>query len=186
MKIYEILLIGLSVAMDAFAVSVCKGITSQKKVKTAIICGVWFAVFQMLMPTIGFFLGSTFAEYIESFDHWVVFALLLIIGLNMLKEALSKKQDEEDLKSDTSFKSMLPLALATSIDALAVGVSMALVKTNLILSISIIGAITFALCFIGGVIGQKLGEKHKKIATIFGAIVLISLGIKILIEHLFF
>lgn len=185
MKILEILLIALSVAMDAFAVSICKGMTSQKKVKTAVVCGVWFALFQVLMPTIGYFLGYTFAEYIESFDHWVVFALLLIIGANMLKEAFSKKEDKQ-IKSDTSFKSMFPLAVATSIDALAIGITFSLVETNIILALSIIGIITFVICFIGGMIGQKLGEKHKKVATIVGGIILILLGIKILIEHLFF
>ena len=184
MRIYELILIALGVAMDAFAVSVCKGITSQKKLKTALICSIWFSVFQILMPLIGYFVGYAFAGYIEAFDHWIVFALLVLLGLNMIKEAFSK--DEEEMKNDTSFKIMLPLALATSIDALAIGVTFAIVKTNILLALSIIGIITFAMCLIGGLIGQKLGEKHKKIATIFGGIILILLAIKILIEHLFF
>ena len=185
MKILEILLIAFGVAGDAFVVSICKGMTTQKRVKTAIVCGIWFALFQMIMPTIGYFLGSTFAEYIESFDHWVDFVLLLLLGVNMLKESL-KKDDEQNLKDDTSFKSMFLLALATSIDALAVGITFALVKTNVILAIGVIGAITFACCVVGGLIGQKLGEKHKKLASIIGGLVLILIGLKILIEHLFF
>ena len=184
MGILEIILIGLSVAMDAFAVSICKGMASNKKTKTALICGCWFAIFQMLMPAIGYFVGYSFSSYIESFDHWIVFVLLLLLGSNMIRAACSKK--EEEIKNDTSFKEMLLLSLATSIDALALGITLALVQTNIIIAISVIGIITFTLCVIGVLIGQKLGEKHKKIATIFGGIVLILLGIKILIEHLFF
>ena len=184
MGIIEILLLGISVAMDAFAVSICKGMTSERKLKTAFVCSTWFSSFQMLMPTIGFFVGILFVDLIEKFDHWVVFVLLALLGVNMIKEAFSK--DEEIVKNDTSFKEMLLLSLATSIDALAVGISLALVKTNIVLAIAIIGAVTFAFCFIGAVIGQKLGEKHKKQASTLGGIILILLGIKILIEHLFF
>lgn len=184
MKFVELFLIAIGVAGDAFAVSICKGITSQKKLKTALICGAWFAIFQVLMPLIGYFIGTLFAEYIEKFDHWIVFGLLLILGAKMLKDAFSKK--EETVKCDTSFMAMLPLAIATSIDALAVGVTFALTKANIVLALCLIGIVTFTLCFIGGMIGQKFGEKHKKSATILGGIILIALGIKILIEHLFF
>ena len=184
MGIIEILLLGISVAMDAFAVSICKGMTSEKKLKTAVSCGIWFSVFQMLMPTIGFLVGTLFVDLIEKFDHWVVFVLLALLGANMIKEAFSK--DKENVKNDTSFKEMLLLSLATSIDALAVGISLALVKTNIVLAIGTIGLVTFAFCFVGAVIGQKLGEKHKKQASALGGIILILLGIKILIEHLFF
>ena len=184
MGIVELLLIAVGVAGDAFAVSICKGVTATKKVKTAVICGVWFALFQMLMPLVGYFLGTAFLKYIEKFDHWIVFALLLILGAKMIKETLSN--GEEHNKDDVSFKTMLPLALATSIDALAVGVTFAIVKTNIWVAISIVGAVTFAFCVVGGMIGQKLGERNKKIAGIFAGIILIVLGIKILIEHLFF
>ncbi len=185
MSILEVILLGISVAMDAFAVSICKGMNSQKKLKTAITCGAWFSIFQMLMPLIGFLVGALFANLIESFDHWVVLVLLCLLGINMIKEAISKK-DEEKIKNDTSFKEMLLLSLATSIDALAVGISLALVEVNILLAIAIIGIITFAFCFIGSIIGQNLGEKHQKVASIIGGVILILLGIKIVVEHLWF
>lgn len=185
MGLLEIILIGFGVAGDAFAVSICKGISSQKKIKTALICGLWFAIFQMLMPTIGYFIGNIFYDYIAFIDHWIVFLLLLIIGVNMIRETLSNKEDE-DCSCDTSIKTMLMLAIATSIDALAVGITLALTKVNIILAISVIGLITFAMCVVGGMIGQKLGEKNQKLASILGGIILIILGIKIVIEHLFF
>ncbi len=184
MSIYEVLLIAVSVAMDAFAVSVCKGMSSKKKLKTAVSCGSWFAVFQMIMPTLGFLLGALFANLIQNFDHWIVFGLLAFLGANMITEALCG--DEEDQKDDTSFKQMLLLSLATSIDALAVGISFALVGTNMFIAIPIIGATTFLFCFVGAIIGQKLSQNHEKIATIIGGIILAILGIKILVEHLFF
>ena len=184
MSFLEIFLIGIGVAGDAFAVSICKGVTSTKKLKTALICAMWFAIFQMLMPLIGFILGSAFYSYIEFIDHWIVFGLLVLIGANMIKESFVK--EEECCSCDTSFKTMLMLAIATSIDALAIGVTFALTKVNMILALLTIGGVTFAACVVGGMIGQKVGEKNQKIATIAGGIVLIILGIKILVEHLFF
>ena len=185
MSFLEIFLIGIGVAGDAFAVSICKGVTSTKKLKTALICAMWFAFFQMLMPLMGFLLGSAFYSYIEFIDHWIVFGLLVIIGINMIKESFSK-EEEGCCSCDTSFKTMLMLAIATSIDALAIGVTFALTKVNMILALLTIGGVTFAACVVGGMIGQKVGEKNQKIATIAGGIVLIILGIKILVEHLFF
>lgn len=185
MGIVEIILIGLGVAGDAFAVSICKGITSNKKLKTALICGLWFAVFQMLMPTIGYIVGHLFYEYIAFIDHWIVLGLLLIIGINMIRDGLSK-DEEGGCNCDTSVKTMFMLAIATSIDALAIGVTMALTRVNMLLAVPIIGGITFAMCVVGGLLGQKLGEKNQKVATILGGVVLIILGIKVLIEHLFF
>lgn len=185
MGFIEILLISISVAMDAFAVSICKGLSSKSgKIKTAFACGSWFSIFQMIMPLIGYFLGSTFSEYITSFDHWIVFILLGILGVNMIKEAISQK--EEETPNDLKFKTMLILAIATSIDALAIGITLALVSVNIMLAILTIGICTFIFCFVGAFIGKKFGEKHKKIATIIGGIILIIMGIKILIEHLFF
>ena len=185
MGFLEILLIGIGVAGDAFAVSICKGVTSTKKLKTALICAIWFAGFQMLMPAIGFLLGSAFYTYIEFIDHWIVVGLLTIIGANMIKESFSS--DEEGCGCcDTSFKTMLMLAIATSIDALAIGVTFALTKVNMLVALLTIGSVTFAACVVGGMIGQKIGEKNQKFATLASGIVLIVLGVKILIEHLFF
>ena len=185
MSFLEIFLIGIGVAGDAFAVSICKGVTSTKKLKTALICAMWFAFFQMLMPLMGFLLGSAFYSYIEFIDHWIVFGLLVLIGINMIKESFSK-EEEGCCSCDTSVKTMFLLAVATSIDALAIGVTFALTKVNMILALLTIGGVTFAACVVGGMIGQKVGEKNQKIATIAGGIVLIILGIKILVEHLFF
>ncbi len=185
MKIWEIILIAIGVSMDAFAVSICKGLASKDKpLKTASTCGVWFGAFQFLMPVIGFFIASIFAGFIESFDHWIAFVLLSIIGGNMLKEAFSKEQEE--VSNELSFLKMFLFAIATSIDALAVGVTFALLKVNIWVCAGIIGAFTFVFSFVGAIIGRKVGEKFKNKAEIFGGIILILLGLKILIEHLFF
>ena len=185
MKIWEIVLIAVGVSMDAFAVAICKGIESKEKtLKTAVLCGSWFGFFQFLMPVIGFFVGALFAGFIESFDHWVAFILLSIIGANMLKEAFSKEQ--EVVSNEMSFKKMLILAIATSIDALAVGITMAILKVNVWICAGIIGCFTFLFSFSGAFIGKRFGEKYKNKAEIVGGIILILLGIKILIEHLFF
>ena len=185
MSFIEIFLIGIGVAGDAFAVSICKGVTSTKKLKTALICAIWFAGFQMLMPAIGFLLGSAFYSYIEFIDHWIVVGLLALIGANMIKESFSAEEEGCGC-CDTSFKTMLMLAIATSIDALAIGVTFALTKVNMLVSLLTIGSVTFAACVVGGMIGQKIGEKNQKFATLASGIVLIVLGVKILIEHLFF
>lgn len=193
MSIFELFIIAIGVSMDAFAISVCKGLSCDKKPrKTALLCGIWFGLFQMLMPLIGFLIGSVFASYIEQFDHWIAFILLLFIGGKMIIEALSKKElpleaDEiQNKKNDLSFSKMLLLAIATSIDALAVGVTFAMVKTNIFVAISLIGFFTFTLSFVGAIVGKHFGEKHRKIATFLGGLVIVLMGAKILIEHLFF
>lgn len=185
MSFLEIILIAIGVSMDAFAVSICKGLACRdKRLKTAFACGTWFGAFQVIMPVIGFYLGRLFAGLIEKYDHWIAFALLLILGINMIKEAFSK--DEEQASDDTSFLKMLILAIATSIDALMVGVTFAVLNVNIWLCVLIIGLTTFAFSFVGVIIGRKVGEKHKNKAVLAGGIILVLLGIKILIEHLFF
>ena len=190
MGILELLIIAIGVSMDAFAVSVCKGLACKaKSKKTALLCGAWFGLFQMLMPLVGYLIGSVFASYIEDFDHWIAFVLLLFIGGKMIKDAFSKELplEECDEKSDDlSASKMVILAIATSIDALAIGVTFAMVETNMFIAIPAIGICTFALYFLGAIIGKKFGEKHRKKATFFGGLILVLMGIKILIEHLFF
>ncbi len=172
--------------MDAFAVSLCKGLSLEKvKLKNMLSCGVWFGGFQALMPLIGFFLGSLFASYIVSFDHWIAFVLLALIGGNMIKEAFSNK--EEEASSDFSFKTMFLMAIATSIDALAIGVSLAMAgDVDIWLSVLFIGVITFILSALGVKLGSIFGAKYEKKAQIFGGVILILLGLKILLEHLGF
>lgn len=184
MGIVELFLIAVGLSMDAFAVSVCKGLSvRQLNSKHYIITGVWFGGFQALMPAIGYLLGSTFESYITSFDHWVAFVLLLLIGANMIKEGLSK--DDEEVNDSFSFKSMLVLAVATSIDALAVGITFALLPdVNIIAAVLFIGVITFVLSAIGLKIGNIFGLKYKSKAEIAGGIILILIGTKILLEHL--
>lgn len=177
-----ILAVGLS--MDAFAVSVCKGLAMSKiTFKKAAICGIWFGGFQALMPLIGYFLGIQFKDYITSIDHWVAFILLCIIGINMIREALSK--DEEEPNASLDVKTMFMMAVATSIDALAVGVTFAfLPDTNIWAAISFIGIITFILSMIGVKIGNIFGTKYKSKAEFAGGLILIILGLKILLEHI--
>lgn len=183
MSIIEIILIGIGLAMDAFAVSICKGLAFKKfENKKAIIIASYFAIFQALMPVIGYSLGSTFSKTIENIDHWVAFGLLCAIGINMLKEAI--KGEEEKQNDSVNFKNMIVLAIATSIDALAVGITFAFLKTNIILSVTIIGIITFILSIIGVKIGNKFGEKFENKAELLGGIILILIGLKILLEHL--
>lgn len=185
MKIWEIVLIAIGVSMDAFAVSICKGLaTKEKTLKTASLCGIWFGLFQVIMPLIGFFLGRVLAGLIENIDHWIAFVLLGIIGANMIKEAFSKK--EEEVSNDLSFLKMLVLAIATSIDALAIGITFAILNVKIWICVLIIGLTTFTFSFVGAIIGHKFGEKHKNKAEFVGGLILIILGIKILIEHLFF
>ena len=149
----------------------------------ALICGFWFGFFQALMPTIGYFLGAQFQEFIESYDHWVAFDLLCFIGVNMIREALSEK-DEESNSSALDVKTMFLLAIATSIDALAVGVSFACIQVKLWSSVFIIGLTTFFFSVLGVKIGNVFGSKYEKSAGIFGGIILILIGLKILLEHL--
>lgn len=173
----------IALAMDAFAVAICKGLTVKKiKPRHLIITGLYFGGFQAIMPLIGYFLGVNFRQYIESVDHWIAFALLSVIGANMIRESLSK--EEEAHTDDFSFKSMFPLAVATSIDALAVGVTLAFLKVNVASSVSLIGIITFLLSAIGVWFGRKVGCKFKSKAEFAGGAILILMGLKILLEHL--
>lgn len=183
MGIVELFVVAVGLAMDAFAVSICKGLSVTKvNWKHSIIVGLYFGGFQAAMPVIGYFLGSSFKDYIESVDHWIAFGLLLIIGGNMLREAFSK--DEEELDGSFSLKSMLPLAIATSIDALAVGVTFAFLNVQIAPAVSFIGVITFALAAVGVKLGNIFGEKYKSKAEFVGGVVLIIMGVKILLEHL--
>ena len=182
----ELLLLAVGLSMDAFAVSICKGLSMKKaSLKAGAICGTWFGGFQALMPLIGFFLGALFADAIETFDHWVAFGLLVIIGVNMLKEAFSKGCECENQDADLSAKTMFVMAIATSIDALAVGISLAMAgDVNIFLAIGLIGVVTFAMCALGVKIGNVFGSRFEKKAQIAGGVILILLGIKILLEHL--
>lgn len=184
MDFITILFIGVGLAMDACAVSLAKGMSLDKdKVKKyALILALAFGFFQALMPAIGYFAGSHFADYIQSIDHWIAFILLSLIGINMIKE---EKEDEVKIHS-ISFKDILLLAIATSIDALAVGVSFAFLKVNLWIATTTIGITTFVLSFICVLFGKTLGNLFEKYAEYLGGSILILLGIKILIEHLFF
>ncbi len=183
MKLYEILLIALGLSMDAFAVSVCKGLAMGKNATVSKMClvGLWFGLFQALMPAAGYFLGSAFAGFIESFDNYIAFALLCLIGANMIKEALSKEK-ENAANASLAFFTMLIMALATSIDALAVGVSFAFLKFNILFASSVIGVITFTLSFVGVKVGGLFGTKYKSKAELAGGCILILMGIKFLLE----
>ena len=187
MGFLELLLLAVGLSMDAFAVSICKGLAVKKATfRESAICGGWFGGFQAAMPLIGFFLGTLFADAIEAFDHWVAFGLLAIIGINMLKEACSKCCCEcEEHTDDFAFKTMLVMAIATSIDALAVGISLAMAgNVNIVVAVLLIGVITFAMSAVGVKIGNVFGSKYEKKAQLAGGVILILLGIKILLEHL--
>lgn len=182
MGLTDLFLIAVGLSMDAFAVAICKGLSAKKvTIKHGLIVGAYFGGFQAGMPLLGYLLGSSFAKYIEAFDHWVAFVLLGIIGINMIRE--SREQGEE---VDASFglKAMLPMAVATSIDALAVGISFAFMRVQIGWAVLFIGVITFTLSAIGVKLGNHFGAKYKSKAELFGGIVLILLGTKILLEHL--
>lgn len=184
MSTLELLLIAVGLSMDAFAVSICKGLSTRHlKATHYLLIGLWFGGFQALMPAIGYLLGSTFEQYIVSVDHWVAFFLLGIIGANMIKEALS--DEEETTDASFSVKSMLILAVATSIDALAVGITFALLPdVHILTAISSIGIVTFLLSAVGLRVGNVFGLRYKAKAEIVGGVVLILMGLKILLEHL--
>jgi len=187
MGFIEILLIAIGLSMDAFAVSIGKGLTCKKVTWDKALCvGLWFGGFQALMPLIGYFVGSSFASLVENVDHWIAFILLALIGGNMIREALSKKDECELVPSSFGFKTMFLMAIATSIDALAAGVTFAFVGCNIWIAIAVIGATTFLFSVIGLCIGHLVGCKFHKGAELFGGIVLVAIGIKILVEHLFF
>lgn len=191
MSFAELFIIAVGLSMDAFAVSICKGLSVPKmQLRHALICGVYFGGFQALMPAIGYFLGVQFEDIISKVDFWVAFVLLSLIGINMIRESLSKDEEEacSCCESDTSFSfgTMIPLALATSIDALAVGVSFAALSigSKIIAAVLFIGVITFVLSGVGVKIGNLFGAKFKSKAEFFGGAVLVGMGIKILLEGL--
>ena len=188
MGLGELLLLALGVSMDAFAVSICKGLAMQRATaKEGLVCGLWFGGFQALMPTIGFFLGTLFAEAIEAVDHWVAFILLGIIGVNMLKEAVEKEECGccEGCCADLSVKTMFLMAVATSIDALAVGISLAMAgNVNIWTAAALIGVCTCILSAAGVKIGNVFGSRFEKKAQVAGGVILILIGVKIVLEHL--
>ena len=185
MGLIELFLIAVGLSMDAFAVSVCKGLAMPKcTFKKAAIVGLWFGGFQALMPAIGYILGAQFQEAIASIDHWIEFVLLALIGGNMIHEALDNDEEEADASLDV--KTMFLLAVATSIDALAIGITFAFLKVNIIPAVCFIGIVTFIISFAGVKIGNVFGARYKNKAEIVGGVILILLGLKILLEHLGF
>ena len=186
MGVIELFILAVGLSMDAFAVSVCKGLAMKKApAKAMVICGAWFGGFQALMPLIGYYLGTLFIDAISAIDHWIAFALLALIGINMLREALGKDEGEETPDADLSVKTMFVMAIATSIDALAVGISLAMAGvSNIYLAVLLIGATTFVLSAVGVKVGSVFGSRYEQKAEVVGGIILILLGLKILLEHL--
>lgn len=183
MSLFTLFVTAIGLSMDAFAVSVCKGLAMKKlSIKKAIIIGLWFGGFQALMPTIGYLLGTRFEQYVTAIDHWIAFVLLALIGANMIKEALSKEENETNDCVDV--KTMFLLAIATSIDALAVGVTYAFLQVQIVPAVTFIGVITLSLSVAGVKIGNVFGLRYKSKAEITGGVILILMGIKILLEHL--
>lgn len=184
MGFFELFIVGVGLSMDAFAVSVCKGLSLEKcSFKKALIAGLYFGAFQAIMPMLGYYLGSTFAEYLSSFDHWIAFGLLVIIGAKMMKEAFDKDACNN---ASGSFKTgdMLLSAVATSIDALAVGVSFSFLQVEILPAAAIIGITTMLISMLGIKIGSLFGTKLKARAELLGGVILVLIGIKILLEHL--
>ena len=182
LNIVELFVTALALSMDAFAVAVCKGLALKNvKIKDCLWIGLWFGLFQALMPTVGFFGAKLFESYVHNFAHWIAFGLLCLLGINMIKEAM---EEEEKSNSDICCKEMLILAIATSIDALAVGITFAFLQTNILLAVLAIGIITFGVCVLGVKIGNKFGDKYERKAEAVGGLILIFMGIKILLEHL--
>ena len=194
MGFLELFLLAIGLSMDAFAVSVCKGLAMQKVTfRNAAICGVWFGGFQALMPFIGYLLGSGFEKYINAVASWIAFVLLALIGGNMIREALSKDDEEEDTSAALDVKTMFLMAVATSIDALAVGITFACVPVeiiaasplvNTLVAVCLIGATTFVLSCAGVKAGSLFGSRYKSKAEFVGGTILILIGVKILLEHL--
>lgn len=187
MGIVELALIGVGLSMDAFAVSICKGLGMKRlRLDQALVIALFFGGFQALMPLLGWFLGSGFQSFIEPVDHWIAFALLAFIGAKMLWDAFHDDEEEgaaaENARLD--LKELVMLAIATSIDALAVGISFAFLQVDFVPAVALIGVITFALSFAGVAVGHAFGSRFEKPATIIGGIVLIAIGLKILLEHL--
>lgn len=187
MGIAELFILAVGLSMDAFAVSVCKGLAMPRMSKKAMcIVGLWFGGFQALMPLVGYFLGYQFRDKITQIDHWIAFVLLAIIGANMIREAFSRECDCEEADAALDVKSMFILAVATSIDALAVGITFAFLKVQIVWAVTFIGITTFVISAAGVKIGNIFGTKYKAKAELAGGIILIVLGVKILMEHLGF
>jgi len=185
MRLYELFIIAVSLSMDAFAVSICKGLSiDHPRLKHCLICGGWFGGFQALMPLIGWLLGVRFQRMIVSIDHWIAFVLLVLIGFNMARE--SQGGEAEELDCSFSARAMLPLAVATSIDALAVGVTFAFLRVDIIPAVAFIGATTFLLSAAGVKVGSVFGDRFKSKAELAGGLILMGMGIKILLEHTIF
>lgn len=184
MSTLELFIIAVGLSMDAFAVAICKGLSVKElKPKHMIIVGLYFGAFQGLMPLAGYFLGRQFESYITSFDHWIAFVLLTLIGANMIREAV--KGEAEECGDSFGLKAMLPMAIATSIDALAVGVTFGFIPdVNIVPAVLFIAVITFTLSAVGVKIGNVFGAKYKSKSELAGGIILILMGIKILLEHL--
>ena len=182
MNLWELLIIAVGLSMDAFAVSVCKGLSVQRvSLRHAACAGLWFGGFQALMPLLGWLLGSRFQAAIERYDHWIAFVLLVFLGVNMLREARS---EEENVDGSFSWRIMLAMALATSIDALAVGVTFAFLQVDILPAILFIGTTTFLLSALGVRLGSVFGQRYRTAAEILGGVILIAMGVKILLEHL--
>ena len=186
MTLLEIFLVGIGLSMDAFAVSICKGLAMPAvNKKQALLIGAYFGVFQALMPLAGWLLGSQFARHVTKLAPWIAFVLLAWIGGSMLRESLSKKEEDEEVEPvELRHKELFLLAVATSIDALAVGISLAMEEVSVVAATATIGMVTFALCTAGMLLGKKLGEACQKRAGFIGGVILIAIGLKILIEHL--
>ena len=186
MGLLELTLLAVGLSMDAFAVSICKGLAMDRVTPgRAAVVGLWFGGFQGLMPLVGWVLGSRFAAYITAVDHWIAFLLLAVIGVNMLREAFSREEEEEGSVADLSVRTMFTMAVATSIDALAVGISLAMAGgVNILGAVILIGVTTFALSAVGVKVGSVFGSRFEKKAEAMGGVILIALGVKILLEHL--
>ncbi len=184
MPIVELIVIAIGLSADAFAVSVCKGLADRvHRKKTAVFCGSYFGGFQAIMPILGFVLGAQFADRIAKIDHWITFVLLGLIGINMIRES-GGEESENERSDSTDIRTMLLLAVATSIDALAVGVTFAFLKVNILMSAAFIGITTFGLSVIGVVLGVFFGSKLRQKAQIVGGVILVLMGFRILISHL--
>ena len=198
MSAWELLIMAAALAMDAFAVSICKGLaTSKDYIKTGLACGIWFGAFQALMPFLGWLLGSTVSEYIDSYSAYIAFALLAFLGVKMIWEAISEAREQKcacaqgvnicsqsaEKNASLAPKIMLVFAIATSIDALAAGLSLAAMGANIAIAVAMIGVVTFLFSFVGAAAGARIGSRFSTKAQIAGGVVLIALGIKILVEN---
>lgn len=182
MAFWELMLLAVGLSMDAFAVAICKGLAMDKvTLQRAAVVGLWFGGFQGLMPLLGWLLGSRFAAYITAVDHWIAFALLVLLGINMIREA--RCPDEDDTNASLAFRVMLPMAVATSIDALAVGVTFAFLRVEIVPAVSFIGVTTFVLSAVGVKVGAVFGARFRSRAELAGGLILILMGLKILLEH---